>query len=221
VFWIGQSLQAALEVSIRSYQAQTPHSLQLSVSVLYKSPHLGVAISDERCILEANDAFLRMIDHTRNQLVQGEVDWVRMTPEKYRPLDTSAIEQLREFGTCVPYEKEFILPDGSTLPFLIGAVRLSLDPLQWCCYVADLRQQRELQLAEQKVREWQSRSLLINSLAHEINNPLAALTFTFYLLATHDGISADARELVRNAGEMLGRVNDTVKKVLIESRPTA
>jgi len=38
------------------------------------------------------------------------------------------MEQLREFGTCVPYEKEYVLPDGSSVPFLIGAVRLSAEP---------------------------------------------------------------------------------------------
>ena len=218
VFWIGQSLQAALEVSIRAYQAQVPHSLQTSFSGLYKSPHLGVVIADEHRVIEANDAFLRMVGYTREQLMGGGIDWVAMTPEKYRELDVSAVEQLREYGACVPFEKEFVLADGTMLPFLIGAVRLSYQPLQWCAYVADLTQQRRLKEVEQKVRESESRTQLINRLAHEINNPLAALMFTFYLLTTQAGLTGDARELLRNAGEMLGRVNESVKKVLIESR---
>ena len=114
---IGETLQADVEISIRIYQAQIPRSLQTSFSLLYRSPYLGVAIADENHIIDGNDAFLRMIGHSREQLMEGQIDWREMTPEKFRPLDVSAMDQLREFGTCVPYEKEFVLPDGSSLPF--------------------------------------------------------------------------------------------------------
>jgi PAS domain S-box-containing protein len=219
IFQTGESLEAALEISIRAYQTQVPHSLQSSFSQLYKSPYLGVAIANENRIVDANDALLRMVGCTREQLMTGEINWWEMTPEKYRPLDINAIEQLREFGTCVPYEKEFVLPGGSSLPFLIGAVRLSLDPLEWSVYMIDITRQRRLQAAEQQVREWESRNLLINRLAHEINNPLAALMFTIHLLDTHADLSKDAHELVQDAGEMLDRIAASVKMVLAESQP--
>ena len=219
VFKIGEHLQSATEVSIRSYQAEIPRSLQTSFSMLYKSPYLGVAIADDSHIIDANDALLRMIGRNREELLAGNIDWLRMTPEKFHSLDQNAMEQLREFGACVPFEKEFILADGTTMPFLIGAVRLTLDPLQWSAYIVDLTQQRKLQTAEQKVREWESRHTVINRLAHEINNPLAALMFTLHLLRTHSGISEDARALILDAGEMLERINKSVQEVLIESRP--
>lgn len=219
IFKTGESLESALEIAIRSYQTQVPQSLQTSFSHLYQSPHLGVAIVDENRIVDANDALLRMIGYTREQLLAGEIHWLEMTPDRYRPLDMNAIEQLREFGTCVPFEKEFVLPDDSSFPFLIGAVRLSLDPFEWCVYMVDLTEQRRLQTAEQQVREWESRHLLINRLAHEINNPLAALTFTIHLLGTHADLSNDALDLVRNADEMLDRIAASVKMVLMESHP--
>jgi PAS domain S-box-containing protein len=218
IFHTGQSLQAALEISIRSYQAQIPTSLQTSFSALYRSPHLGVAIADEHHIVDANDALLKMIGCTREQLVAGEIDWLEMTPDRYPSLDQNALEQLREFGTCVPFEKEFALSDGRRLPFLIGAVRLSVEPLQWCAYMVDLTQQRKLQTAEQQVHEWESRNTLINRLAHEINNPLAALMFTLHLLSTHAELSNDAQGLILTAEEMLGRINESVQMVLVESR---
>ena len=214
---IGQSLQAEVEISIRAYQAQIPRSLQTSFSILYQSPHLGVAIADQNHILDANDALLRMIGYSRKQLLAGEIDWFEMTPEKYRPLDLRAVEQLREFGTCAPIEKEFILPDGSSLPFLIGAVRLSIEPFQWSAYVVNLTEQRRVQAAEQKLKEWESRHVLINNLAHEINNPLAALVFTVHLLTTYPDLPEDVRTFVSDASDMLARVSSTVQRVLIES----
>jgi PAS domain S-box-containing protein len=213
---IGETLQADVEVSIRVYQSQIPPSLQTSFSVLYQSPHLGVAICDENRIIDGNDAFLRMIGHTREQLTASGIDWREMTPEKFRSLDASAIEQLREFGTCVPFEKEYVLPDGSSLPFLIGAVRLSAEPLQWSSYVVEMTEQRRVQAAEEKVRAWEARYVLINHLAHELNNPLAAMTFTLHLLSTHPGLTNDTQKLVNDANGMLDRVATTVRKVLEE-----
>jgi PAS domain S-box-containing protein len=213
---IGETLQADVEVSIRVYQSQIPPSLQTSFSALYQSPHLGVAICDENRIIDGNDAFLRMIGHTREELAAGGIDWRSMTPERFRPLDASAIEQLREFGTCVPFEKEYILPDGSSLPFLIGAVRLSAGPLQWSSYVVEMTEQRRVQAAEEKVRAWEARYVLINHLAHELNNPLAAMTFTLHLLSTHPGLTNDTRKLVNDANGMLDRVATTVRRVLEE-----
>lgn len=217
VLAIGQALQSQVEISIRAYQAQIPTSLQTSFSMLYRSPHLGVLIADEHRVIDANDAFLRMIGYNRSQLVRGEIDWHAMTPERFRSLDTAAVEQLREFGACVPFEKEFVLADGRTLPFLIGAVRLSIDPLQWSAYVVNLTEQRKLQEAERKVKEWESKSALINRLAHEVNNPLAALVFTTHLLQTHPELSHDMAKLVNESVGMLNRIEETVRKVLAES----
>lgn len=216
-FAIGESVQAALEVSIRAYEGKIPESLQSSLASLYDSPHLGVAIADEGRIVDANDALLKMIRRTRDELLKGEIDWNAMTPEEYRQADRNGVEQLREYGACVPFEKEFILPDGSRLPFLIGAVRLKSEPLQWSAYIVNLSEQRRLSTAEQKLRDWEAKHLIINRLAHEINNPLAALTFTFHLLETHPDLSADTRDLVENASGMLERVVEVVKQVLDES----
>src|ERR1700722_5899045 len=218
ILQIGESLQAEVEVSIRVYQAQIPRSLQTSFSMLYQSPYLGVAIVDEERIIDANDALLRMIGHTREQLMAGEIDWRAMTPERFRTLDASAIEQLREFGTCVPFEKEFVLPDGSSLPFLSGAVRLDVAPLRWSAYMVDLTEQRKLHAAEQKVRAWETRYALINELAHELNNPLAALTFSLHLLATRPDLSEDTLKLVKDANNMVDRIATTVRRVLVEVR---
>jgi PAS domain S-box-containing protein len=213
---IGETLQADVEISIRIYQAQIPRSLQSSFSMLYQSPHLGVAIADENHVIDGNDAFLRMVGHTREQLAAGKINWQKMTPDRFRSVDASAMEQLREFGTCVPFEKQLILPDGSSLPFLIGAVRLSLEPFQWSFYIVEMSEQRKLQAAEEKVRAWEARYMLINHLAHELNNPLAAMTFTFHLLRNQPYLSADTQKLVDDASQMLDRVTATVRRVLEE-----
>jgi PAS domain S-box-containing protein len=216
ILQIGESLQAEVEISIRVYQSQIPRSLQTSFSLLYQSPYLGVLIADETHIIDANDAFLKMIGQTREALMAGEIDWRALTPERFRALDMTAIDQLREFGTCVPYEKEFVLPDGSSIPFLIGGLRLGVAPLQWSAYVVDFTEQRKLHDADQKLKAWETRYKLINHLAHELNNPLAAMTFTLHLLRTHRDLSDDTLSFINDAIGMLDRISTTVRRVLVE-----
>jgi ActR/RegA family two-component response regulator/PAS domain-containing protein len=217
ILQIGESLQGGVEISVRVYQAQSPRSLQTSFSLLYQSPYLGVLIADEERIIDANDALLRMIGHEREELASGALDWRAMTPEKFKVLDSTAIDQLREFGACVPYEKEYLLPSGASVPFLIGGVRLGFEPFQWSAYIVDLTEQRKLHVADQKLKAWEERYQLINVLAHELNNPLAAMTFTLHLLRTREDLSNDTVSLLSDAMGMLDRISTTVRRVLAES----
>ena len=131
--------------------------LTKSLALLHASDHLGMLTASLEQITDANDAFLRMVGLTRKQMKAGEVDWRAMTPQEYIPLDERSLEELRKHGACVPYEKEYILPDGTRLPILLGAVRLSSDPLEWVSWVVNLRATRELARAKQQSQELQVR----------------------------------------------------------------
>jgi signal transduction histidine kinase len=74
-----------------------------------------------------------------------------------------------------------------------------------------------LHAADQKLKSWEARSRLINLLAHELNNPLAAMTFTLHLLRTHSDLSQDSLSLLNDAVAMLERISTTVRRVLVES----
>lgn len=198
-----------------------PTSLQESFAWLYRSSHLGVAIAREARILDANDAFLSMIRHTREELLAGKIDWWGMTPEHLRKLDVVAMEQLRQFGASAPFEKEFVLRDGTRLPFMIGAVRLGTDPLTWAAYIVDLSEHRRAAAAMQQTRDLKAKNELINQLAHDLNNPLAALTFLLHLLSTRTDIAAESRQLLDQATEQLTRISATLRQVLTVSQAGA
>jgi signal transduction histidine kinase len=104
---------------------------------------------------------------------------------------------------------------------LIGGVRLGLEPFQWSAYVVDVTEQRKLHAADEKLKAWQMRYKLINLLAHELNNPLAAMTFTLHLLRTREDLSDDTLTLLHDAASMLDRVSATVSRVLVESSEEA
>jgi len=101
-------------------------------------------------VLEANDAFLRMIGYTRNDLECGQVRWSDMTPPEFMELDQQATNELWATGACVPYEKQFIRKDGEPVPVLIGAAALERYPKTWIGFVLDLT---ELERSEAALQE--------------------------------------------------------------------
>ncbi|MFA4916935.1 MAG: PAS domain S-box protein [Syntrophales bacterium] len=78
-----------------------------------------VVVDPSGTIFEANDYFLRMIGYTRKEFEQGKVDWRAITPPEWLAADEQAIRELRERGTCVPYEKEHFRRDGTRVPVLV------------------------------------------------------------------------------------------------------
>jgi PAS domain S-box-containing protein len=55
---------------------------------------------------------------------------------------------------------------------------------------------------------------LAGIVAHEINNPLAAITNTFYLLCQHPSLDEDARHLAELADQELARISHITKQTL-------
>jgi len=105
--------------------------------------HIGGAV------LEANDAFLRIVHHTREDLRSGRICWPDLTPPEWRCADTSAFEELAKSGSCTPYEKEYLLEDGRRVPVLIGGALLEGSDDQGIGFVIDLT---TLKRAEEQTR---------------------------------------------------------------------
>lgn len=128
-----------------------------ALAFLYASEYLGVLTGLQDRVIDANDAFLRMVSFTRKEMKAGHIDWRAMTPREYTALDERCLAELRTRGAFVPYEKELVLRDGTRVPILVGAVRLSSEPLEWLCWVVDLRGTKEIARAEEQFRELQLR----------------------------------------------------------------
>jgi PAS domain S-box-containing protein len=71
-------------------------------------------------VLDANDAFLRMVGYDREDLVSGRARWTDMTPAEWRDHDALAVAELKSTGIMQPFEKEYFRKDGSRVPVLIG-----------------------------------------------------------------------------------------------------
>src|SRR6266404_2170020 len=93
-------------------------------------------------ISEANEAFLRMVEYDREDLLSGRVRWRELTPEKWREADEQALAELAATGICKPFEKEYFRKDGSRVPVLVGAALLPGTPDEGVGFVLDLTERK-------------------------------------------------------------------------------
>jgi PAS domain S-box-containing protein len=115
---------------------------------------LGIFIWNlEGSITEANEAFLRMVQHGREDLVSGRVRWTDLTPAEWREQDQHAVTELNGTGTVQPYEKEFFRKDGNRVPVLIGAALFQGRGNEGVAFVLDLSEQKR---AEEALRRNES-----------------------------------------------------------------
>ena len=150
---------------------------------LFDANIIGILIWNlEGRILEANEAFLRMVEYSREDLVSGRVRWREVTPDKWRAADEQAMAELAATGICEPFEKEYFRKDGSRVPVLVGAALLEGRRDEGVAFVLDLTERK---LAEETLRKTQAELAHVTrvttlgemtaAIAHEINQPLTAV----------------------------------------------
>ena len=192
---------------------------------------LGIFIWNlEGAIVGANEAFLRMVQYGREDLVSGRVRWTDLTPAEWRERDERAVAELKATGTVQPYEKEFLRKDGSRVPVLIGGALFEEGGNEGVAFVLDLTERKR---AEEALHELESELAHMNrlsvmgelaaSLAHEITQPIAsarnnaraALNFLDHqppdlgeVREALGGVVGDADR----AGAIIGRIRDHIKK---------
>jgi PAS domain S-box-containing protein len=118
---------------------------------VFDSNMVGIVFWNENGeITDANDAFLRTIRYTREDLEAGKIHWKEMTPPEYAKEDAQAIEQIKSTGSCAPFEKEYVRKDGTRVPVMIGGSRVTIAPLGGVAFVLDLSARK---VAESAARE--------------------------------------------------------------------
>ncbi len=178
-----------LDVTVNKQAEQALRESEARFRRLVESNIIGIIVADiYGNIIDGNDAFLEMVGYTRQEL---PLRWDTMTPPEWRPLDEFAIEQLRWTGVATPWEKEYIQKDGRRVPVLIG-VSLLDEPTGNCiCFVLDLTDRRQAELALRRSERLASVGTLAAGIAHEINNPIGGILMAAqFALKFHDDLTA-------------------------------
>jgi PAS domain S-box-containing protein len=105
-------------------------------------------------IVEANEAFLNMVQYGREELASGRIRWTDLTPAEWRDRDARALTELMKVGTVQPYEKEFFRKNGGRVPVLAGGALFEESGHEGVAFVLDLSEQKR---AEEALRQSEQR----------------------------------------------------------------
>src|SRR5947209_2828907 len=190
-------------------------------------------------LIEANDAFLHIVGYDREDLASGRLRWTDLTPAEWLDRDVRQfVPELKLSGRLQPFEKEYFRKDGTRVPVLIGIAAFDKQCSQGVAFALDLtkrkraeadareseRRYRELQMELAHANRVATMGQLSASIAHEINQPIAAVIANAnaglrWLGASQpdlDEVRQALGRIVRDgtrAGEVIGRIRAPVKKV--------
>ena len=98
-------------------------------------------------ILQTNEAFLHLLEYSREDLLSGRVHWRDLTPEEWREQDERVVAELKATGTAQPFQKEYFRKDGRRVPVLLGAAMFEGNGNEGVAFVVDLSEQKRAEEA--------------------------------------------------------------------------
>ncbi|KII27589.1 protein kinase [Pseudomonas fluorescens] len=189
-------------------------------------------------IIEANDAFLRMVGYEREDLASSRLRWNDLTPPEFRELSERSLAQAVQTGYARPYEKEYFRKDGSRLPVIVGLASFEASRKEGVAFMLDLTERKQAEEkfrdSERKYREVQAdlshanrvatMGQLAASIAHEVNQPIAAAILNanaaLRWLSTQPPEIDEVRKVIgclisdaNRAADVLGRIRQHIRKV--------
>jgi PAS domain S-box-containing protein len=200
---------------------------------------IGIFIWEfEGRILEANDAFLRIVGYDREDLLASRLRWTELTPAGWLDRDLRQLmPEHKMSGRLEPFEKEYFRKDGSRVPVLIGSATFEEGGSEGVAFVVDLTERKQAEAeareSEQRYREVETALAHANrvatmgqltaSIAHEVSQPITATVFDaeaglLWLAAQPPNLEEVRQILIRivgsgnRAGEVIGRIRALIKK---------
>lgn len=152
----------------------------------------------------------------RNISVVLGSNWLGFWAPPYRDLARKAIE-LAKSGGAGRFEGPLTSPSGE-----ISWWDVALTPLrdaegkivQLLCVSREITQKRRAEEAIRRTEKLAAVGQLASSIAHEINNPLEAVTNLLYIIGSAPELSDNTREYVQTAQQELARVGELATQTL-------
>ncbi len=189
-------------------------------------------------VLEANQAFLKVVEYEREDLERGEIHWDAITPPEYLHLDYEAIAEAKQTGFSQTYEKEYISKSGKRVHVLIGFILVGATRDEAIAFIVDLTAQKQAEEEvrrlnaelEQRVEQRTTQLELANkeleafcySVSHDLRAPLRSIDgFAFALFQDYESsLDAEGVDYLNRIRASAKRMDDLISALLTLSRLT-
>jgi PAS domain S-box-containing protein len=141
-------MNMAIDVTARIEAERKVKESAEKLTAFFESPLVGILYANlTGNIHNANDEFLKIIGYTRTELEAGQIQWTKLTPPEFLPLDNAAIKEAKVNGVCTPYEKQYFRKDGQRIWVMIGFVLSRLESQETIAYVLDISDRKQMEEA--------------------------------------------------------------------------
>lgn len=204
--------------SIEEQRAGLNDTLALLDSMLANAP-IGFAFFDRKFRFVRVNQFLANMNHSSISRHLGRTIF-ELFPESAAIPMQRAIDSVFDKGTPVQdLELTGELEDnpGRLRCWLMNIypVHTSSNAVRWVgAVIVDTTQRRNSEEALRKTEKLAAAGRLAASIAHEINNPLEAVTNLLYLIRLHDSLPSETRHYVDLAQHEVARVSEITQQTL-------
>jgi PAS domain S-box-containing protein len=144
-----------LLVETMRFHANVARSKERKIRRLVDANILGICISNlEGAIVEANEAFLRMLQYCREDVVSRRLRWTDLTPAEWREQSERSVAELHSTGAFHPVEKEYFRKDGSRVPVLVGGALFEKGGNEGVIFALDLTERKRAEEALRRDEAW-------------------------------------------------------------------
>jgi len=144
-----------LLVETMRFHANVARSKERKIRRLVDANILGICISNlGGAIIEANEAFLRMLQYSREDVVSRRLRWTDLTPAEWREQNERSVAELHSTGAFHPVEKEYFRKDGSRVPVLVGGALFEKSGNEGVIFALDLTERKRAEEALRRDEAW-------------------------------------------------------------------
>ena len=111
---------------------------------------------------------------SRDDVISGRLSFTGLTPPEWAEADERRLTELVSTGTWRPYEKDFFRKDGSRVPVLVAWGHFGEVRQQGVAFVVDLTERKRAEAELAHANRVATMGQLSASIAHEVNQPIAA-----------------------------------------------
>jgi two-component system, cell cycle sensor histidine kinase and response regulator CckA len=145
---------------------------------------IGIATWCEKHVLEANDAFLKMLGYSRDDVVFGRINASELIAPESWQVEQQARHEVSTTGRSRIFEEELIRKDGTRVRVIGGRSRISGSGekalgIAYLLDITELRraeyEQKQLEEELQRTRQLNALGQLAGGIAHDFNNLLSVM----------------------------------------------
>ena len=149
---------------------------EAKVRRLVDSNIIGICIFDhDGHISEANNAFLSIVGYEPDDVASRHVSLNELLQSEGTGEKAGLLAEIYSAGTSEPSEEVFAHKDGSRVPVLVGGASFGELRGQGVAFVVDLSERKRAEAELAHANRVATMGQLSASIAHEVNQPLAAL----------------------------------------------